>query len=79
MRRPIDQALALERAQAAIGAGFTPEAEVGALYAAFDKNGNGILCVQLPNGFEVNQAPFARYLYSFSDDLLVGKGTPRTG
>jgi hypothetical protein len=36
--------------------------------AQVDKNGNGSICVQLSQGFQVNSRPFGSYFYNLSDD-----------
>jgi hypothetical protein len=58
----------LPRTQAAINDGLVTEADTLAFLAQLDKNGNGSVCVQLSQGFEVNSRPFGSYFYNLSDD-----------
>jgi hypothetical protein len=59
---------ALPRSAAAIEAGLTDEAGTLAGFDRFDKNGDGVVCVQLSNGFETNNRPFGQYFYNLTDD-----------
>jgi hypothetical protein len=70
----IDQAVALPRTQAAIADGLTTQGDVRAGYAGLDRNGNGVICVKLPHGFEVSSRPFGQYFYNFADDNAANRG-----
>jgi hypothetical protein len=70
----IDEAVALPRTQAAIAAGLISESDARAGYAGFDANGNGVICAQLPHGFEVSSRPFGQYFYNFVDDNAASRG-----
>ena len=58
----------LPRSAAAIDDGLVDEAFLLAGFDRFDKNANGIVCVQLSVGFETNQRPVGEYLYNVVDD-----------
>jgi hypothetical protein len=60
----------LPRSQAAIEAGLIDVEGLLAGAAFYDKNGNGVVCVQLSNGFETwaDSRPFGEYLYNVVDD-----------
>ena len=58
----------LPRSQAAIDDGLATAEQIEAGAASGDRNGNGVICVQLSNGFEVNSRPFGAYYYNLSDD-----------
>ena len=70
----IDGAVALPRTQAAIAEGLISESDLRAGYAGFDANGNGVICAQLPHGFEVSSRPFGQYFYNFVDDNAASRG-----
>ena len=70
----MDGAVALPRTQAAIAAGLISESDARAAYAGFDANGNGVICAQLPHGFEVSSRPFGQYFYNFVDDNAATRG-----
>ena len=59
---------ALPRSAAAIEAGLIDEAGILAGFDRFDKNANGVICVQLSTGFETNNRPFGQYFYNLVDD-----------
>jgi hypothetical protein len=59
---------ALPRSAAAIDAGLIDEAGILAGFDRFDKNANGVICVQLSVGFETNNRPFGQYFYNLVDD-----------
>jgi len=61
---------ALPRSAAAIEAGLIDEAGILAGFDRFDKNANGIICVQLSTGFETNNRPFGQYFYNLVDDTV---------
>ena len=64
-----EQYLQLPRTVAAINAGLIDaETVLAGLSARFDHNGNEVVCVQLPLGFEVSSRPFGQYLYNVVDD-----------
>jgi len=58
----------LPRSAAAIEAGLVDEAGILAGFDRYDKNTNGVICVQLSVGFQTNNRPFGQYLYNVSDD-----------
>jgi hypothetical protein len=60
----------LPRSQAAIDAGLIDVEGILAGASFYDKNGNGVVCVQLSNGFETwaDARPFGEYLYNVVDD-----------
>jgi hypothetical protein len=60
--------LQLPRTQAAIEDGLIDAAGILAGLARFDHNGNGVVCVQLQHGGEVNSRPFGEYFYNVVDD-----------
>ena len=60
--------LELERTAAAIDDGLvTEEAILGGL-GSVDKNGNGVVCVQLSRGKIEGNNPFGEYFYNIVDD-----------
>ena len=59
---------ALPRSAAAIETGLIDEAGILAGFDRFDKNANGVICVQLSHGFETNNRPFGQYFYNLVDD-----------
>jgi hypothetical protein len=63
-----EQYLQLPRTVAAINAGLIDAETVLAGLARFDHNGNEVVCVQLPLGFEVGSRPFGQYFYNVVDD-----------
>ena len=64
-----EQYLQLPRTVAAIDAGLIDaETVLAGLAARFDHNGNEVVCVQLPLGFETNSRPFGEYFYNVVDD-----------
>ena len=67
-RFTFQQTLALPRTQAALEAGLVTVEDLQAGFSAIDRNANGRICVQLPHGLEVSQAPFANYFYNAIDD-----------
>jgi hypothetical protein len=63
------QAAALPKSQKAIDDGLTTLDDLLALYRGYDKNGNGMLCMQEPPGWvDAAQRPLVEYLYNFVDD-----------
>src|SRR3954470_12801966 len=64
----------LPRSAAAIEAGLTDEAGILAGFDHFDKNANGVVCVQLSVGFETNNRPFGQYFYNLVDDTASAGG-----
>ncbi len=60
--------IGLPRTQAAINDGLVTGADTLAALARVDRNGNGSICVQLSQGFEVSSRPFGSYFYNVSDD-----------
>jgi hypothetical protein len=60
----------LPRSQAAINDGLIDEAGIIAGIAFYDHNGNGVVCVQLNNGFQTwsDSRPVGDYLYNVVDD-----------
>ena len=60
--------LTLPRTQAAIADGLATAQDILASLEPVDKNGNGIVCVQLSHGFEVNARPYGGYFYEVNDD-----------
>ena len=64
----IDEAVALERTQAAIDDGLIAESQIRASYVGIDADDNGVICAQLPHGFEVGSRPYGQYFYNFVDD-----------
>src|SRR3954452_1924716 len=77
---------ALPRSAAANEAGLTDEGGILAglrlydkrrLLAGFDrydKNADGVVCVQLSMGFETNNRPFGQYFYNLVDDTASTDG-----
>jgi hypothetical protein len=63
-----EEYLELPRTQAAIEDGLVDEAGVEAFLTGLDRNGNGVVCVQLPHGYEVGQLPGGAYFYNLADD-----------
>ena len=57
-----EQHLALPRTQAALEAGLVTVGDLQAAFSSIDRNANGLICVQLPHGFEVARAPFINYM-----------------
>jgi hypothetical protein len=60
--------LQLPRTQAAIEAGLIDGAFVLAGLSSIDRNANGVVCVQLSQGYEVSSKPFGQYMYNVVDD-----------
>src|ERR671935_49141 len=60
--------LQLPRTQAAIDAGLIDETMILAALSSVDHNGNGVVCVQLSQRFEVSSKPFGQYMYNIVDD-----------
>ena len=67
---PVDRGdyASLERSAAAIEAGLIDEAGILAGFDRADQNGDGVVCVQLSVGFEMNNRPFGQYFYNLADD-----------
>ena len=65
---------ALPRSAAAIEAGLTDEAGILAGFDRYDKNADGVVCVQLSMGFETNNRPFGQYFYNLVDDTASTDG-----
>ena len=63
----LEQYLQLPRTVAAIDAGLTTPDEIAAGFGAVDRNGNGLICLQLSEGFQKN-GPYSVYYYNVSDD-----------
>lgn len=63
-----DEQIALERTQQAIADGLATEDALRAGLAAVDANGDGLVCVQLPHGFEQSNRPYGEYYYNLSDN-----------
>jgi hypothetical protein len=65
---PVEQTALLPRSQAAIDAGLIDAAGIIAGASFYDKNGNGVICVQLGPQAEIWNRPFGQYLYNYVDD-----------
>jgi hypothetical protein len=60
--------LLLPRTKAAIDQGLVTEEIILGGLSFVDRNTNGVVCVQLSEGFEVSSKPFVQYMYNIVDD-----------
>jgi hypothetical protein len=58
----------LPRSQAAIAAGLIDLAGILAGVSSVDKNADGLVCVQVPPGFDVGAYPLLQYFYNVVDN-----------
>ena len=64
----LESYLELERTSAAISDGIATVADIEAVFAFVDLNGDGAICVKLSHGAQTSSAPLVEYLYTVVDN-----------